>query len=146
VAIAHGAGAVVAGWLGVGVGGGASADPAIREGSAVEGEGRGHAFGVGMSDPGRKTRRGGGSSSRGAVRGGGSSSRAECGMRGGRRKTRAAAGITAPRERGRNIAGGGVVRLVDALRPPLRISRDSEEPLIITFTNHTESSQSMHSS
>jgi hypothetical protein len=41
VAIAHGASAVVAGWLGVGVGGGASADPAIREGSAVEGEGEG---------------------------------------------------------------------------------------------------------
>jgi hypothetical protein len=115
---------LVAGWLGVGVGGGASADPAIREGSAVEGEGRGRAFGVGMSDPGRKTRRGGGSSSRGAVRGGGSSSRAECGMQGGRRKTCAAAGITAPRERGHSITGGGVVRLVDALRPPLRISRD----------------------
>jgi hypothetical protein len=31
----------VAGWLGVGVGGGASADPAITEGSAVEGEGEG---------------------------------------------------------------------------------------------------------
>jgi hypothetical protein len=27
-------------------------------------------------------------------------------------------------ERGRSIAGGGMVRLVDTLRPPLRISRD----------------------
>lgn len=67
----------------VGVGGGASADPAITEGSTVEGEGdddgRGHAFGVGMSDPGRKTRRGGGSSSRGKELGawaGGAGSRA----------------------------------------------------------------------
>jgi hypothetical protein len=102
----------------------------------------GRAFGVGMSDPGRKTRRGGGSSSRGAVRGGGSSSRAECGMRGGRRKTRAAAGITAPRERGRNIAGGGVVRLVDALRPPLRISRDLMDRTKC-FTSLNSSSQSL---
>jgi hypothetical protein len=47
---------LVAGWLEVGVGGGASADPAITEGSAVEGEGRGRAW-------------------EGAVRGGGSSSR-----------------------------------------------------------------------
>ena len=31
-------------------------------------------------------------------------------------------------ERGRSIAGGGMVRLVDTLRPPLRISRD----LVIT--------------
>jgi hypothetical protein len=55
---------LVAGWLGVGVGGGASADPAIREGSAIEGEGRGRAFGVGMSDPGREQFAG-----EGAVRG-----------------------------------------------------------------------------
>jgi hypothetical protein len=60
---------LVAGWLGVGVGGGASADPAITEGSAVEGEGKGHAFGVGMSDQGRKTRHEGGSSSWGKVLG-----------------------------------------------------------------------------
>jgi hypothetical protein len=32
---------LVAGWLGVRVGGGASADPAITEGSAIEGEGEG---------------------------------------------------------------------------------------------------------
>jgi hypothetical protein len=140
----------VAGWLGVGVGGGASADPAITEGSVVEGEGRGRAFGVGMSDPGRKTRRGGGSSSRGkelGARAGGTGgipggeigaragsgagacgmreedARGACEMQGGRRAC-AAAGITAPGERGRGIAGGGMVRLVDALVPPLRISRD----------------------
>jgi hypothetical protein len=33
-------------------------------------------------------------------------------------------GITVPGERGHNIAGGGVVRLLDTLRPPLRISRE----------------------
>jgi hypothetical protein len=49
--------------------------------------------------------------------------RGACRMRGGRRAC--AAGITAPGERGRNIAGGGVVRFVDALLPPLRISRDT---------------------
>ena len=103
---------MVAGWLGVGVGGGASADPAIREGSAVEGEGRGRAFGVGMSDPGRKTRRGGGSSSR-----------VECDA--GRKEEDArGSGHHGATGEGRSIAGGGVVRLVDALRPPLRISRE----------------------
>jgi hypothetical protein len=63
-------------------------------------------------------------------------------MQGGRRKTRAAAGITrgcvreeqfaarGVRDAGRKtraaagITGGGVVRPVDALHPPLRISRD----------------------
>jgi hypothetical protein len=86
--------------LWVGVGGGASA---ITEGSAVEGEGRvweGAVRGARV----------------GAVRGAGEEQFAARGVRdaGGRRKTRTAAGIT----------GGGVVRPVDALRPPLRISRD----------------------
>jgi hypothetical protein len=94
----------VAGWLGVEVGGGASADPAITEGSAVEGEGegegegRGCTFGVGMSDPGRKTRRGGGSSSRGKELGMWARER---GMRGGcwaEAAARMAAGIGAGRE------------------------------------------------
>jgi hypothetical protein len=49
--------------------------------------------------------------------------RGTCGMWAGRRAC-AVAGITAQGERGRSIAGGGVVRLVDALRPPLRISRE----------------------
>jgi hypothetical protein len=49
--------------------------------------------------------------------------RGVCGMRGGRRAC-AAAGIMALGERGRNIAGGGVVRFVNALHPRLRISRD----------------------
>jgi hypothetical protein len=49
--------------------------------------------------------------------------RGACGMRGGRRAC-AAVGITAPGERGHNITGRGVVRFVDALCPPLRISKD----------------------
>jgi hypothetical protein len=49
--------------------------------------------------------------------------RGACEMWGGRRAC-AAAGITAPGERGRSITGGGIVWLVDALRPPLRISRE----------------------
>jgi hypothetical protein len=114
---------------------GASADPAITEGNAVEGEDRERAFGVGMSDPGRKTHRGGGSSSRAegawCAGGFGGLARAACG-----RKTRAGragcgeegerARRRASRRRGRGGAasrGGGVVRLVDALRLPLRISR-----------------------
>jgi hypothetical protein len=42
----------------------------------------------------------------------------------GGRRACAAVGITVPGERGHNIAGGGVVRLLDTLRPPLRISRE----------------------
>jgi hypothetical protein len=83
---------LVAGWLGVGFGGGASADPAIREGSTVEGEGEGEGRGARLVW-GCRIRGGRRAAGEGAVRGWNA-------MRGGRRKTRAAAGITAPRERG----------------------------------------------
>jgi hypothetical protein len=90
----------VAGWLRVRVGGGASANPAITEGNAVEGEGRGHTFGVGMSDPGRKTRREGGSSSWGKELGMWARERGMRGrMLGGGGCARMAAGIGAGRGR-----------------------------------------------
>jgi hypothetical protein len=102
----------VVGWLGVGVGGGASVDPAITEGSAVEGEGSGRAWEGAV----RGARAGGAvrGAGEGAVREGAVRGAHARGVRGGKRKTRVTTDIT----------GGGVVRPVDALRPPLRISRD----------------------
>jgi hypothetical protein len=124
-------------------------DPAIHEGAIEgEGEGSGHAFGVGilpsgeicggrdtggdawracgMSDLGRKTRRGGGSLSWGR----------ELGARVGGAGSRAgylAARLVRGRARGADACGmrkedawggGGHGDAVDALAPPLRCSRD----------------------